>query len=369
MRPTLRSGLMPQLSTPRSGSCRRSRSPGTSATARVLGLPRSSTARASPVSRSRAAGVFDGAVRRGVESPWERIRAIDARCSTPLGMALRGRFLVGSSRSTDLVRRFVASAAESGIDVFRIHDPLNDVAEPRRGGGGDLGTRARSWSSASCTTRARGRDRGARRAARTMASSARARAVDDPAGSLVPHARASSSSGCDDAAGLPVGLLLPGRPAGRALADALEATRVGAERSSVAAVYPIALTLHRVAGESLAKSLAGLGLDTGVDVAASLARRRDARGRGARRRADRRRCLRGIAVRAAEYDAPGRARRGARRPAARAPASDRCSTTRSEVMRIRDECGWPPLAAPIGKMIGSQALIHVLLRPSAPARS
>ncbi len=41
-------------------------------------------------------GVFDTAVRRGVESPWERIRALKARTKTPLGMALRGRFLVGS---------------------------------------------------------------------------------------------------------------------------------------------------------------------------------------------------------------------------------------------------------------------------------
>jgi oxaloacetate decarboxylase (Na+ extruding) subunit alpha len=41
-------------------------------------------------------GVFDTAVRRGVESPWERIRALKARTTTPLGLALRGRFLVGA---------------------------------------------------------------------------------------------------------------------------------------------------------------------------------------------------------------------------------------------------------------------------------
>jgi len=41
-------------------------------------------------------GVFDATVRRRVESPWERIRGIKARVSTPLGIALRGRFLVGS---------------------------------------------------------------------------------------------------------------------------------------------------------------------------------------------------------------------------------------------------------------------------------
>ena len=74
-------------------------------------------------------GVFDTAVRRGVESPWERIRALKARTTTPLGLALRGRFLVGSRPvGADFVRRFVASAAENGIDVFRLHDPLNDVS-------------------------------------------------------------------------------------------------------------------------------------------------------------------------------------------------------------------------------------------------
>ena len=80
-------------------------------------------------------GVFDSAVRRAVESPWERIRAIDARTTTPLGLALRGRFLVGSRPvSADIVRRFVACAAENGIDVFRLHDPLNDVSNLREAG-------------------------------------------------------------------------------------------------------------------------------------------------------------------------------------------------------------------------------------------
>src|SRR6058998_713740 len=77
-------------------------------------------------------GVFDAAVRRGVETPWERIRALKARTTTPLGIALRGRFLVGSRPvSGDIVRRFVSSAAENGIDVFRLHDPLNDVSNLR----------------------------------------------------------------------------------------------------------------------------------------------------------------------------------------------------------------------------------------------
>src|ERR1041384_1000306 len=64
-------------------------------------------------------GVFDSAVRRGVESPWERIRALKARTKTPLAMALRGRFLVGSPPvGGDFAPRFVARAAASGLEGF-----------------------------------------------------------------------------------------------------------------------------------------------------------------------------------------------------------------------------------------------------------
>src|ERR687885_2865492 len=77
-------------------------------------------------------GCFESAVRRGVESPWERIRALKSRTKTPLGLALRGRFLVGSRPAdADFVRRFIASSAANGIDVFRLHDPLNDVSNLR----------------------------------------------------------------------------------------------------------------------------------------------------------------------------------------------------------------------------------------------
>ena len=70
-------------------------------------------------------GVFDSAVRRGVESPWERIRAIKSRVSTPLGIALRGRFLVGSRPvGGDIVGRFVACAAATSVSVSSVRPGL-----------------------------------------------------------------------------------------------------------------------------------------------------------------------------------------------------------------------------------------------------
>src|SRR5207245_11439964 len=41
-------------------------------------------------------------------------------------------------------------------------------------------------------------------------------------------------------------------------------------------------------------------------------------------------------------------------------AGDRIDAVLAELKRIREEAGWPPLAAPIGQILASQAPIHVL---------
>src|SRR5262249_33526027 len=41
-------------------------------------------------------------------------------------------------------------------------------------------------------------------------------------------------------------------------------------------------------------------------------------------------------------------------------AGDRLDETIAELVRIRGEVGWPPLASPIGQVLGSQALLNVL---------
>ena len=127
-------------------------------------------------------GCFDTAVKRGLESPWERIRALKARTKTPLGLALRGRFLVGSRPvDADFARRFVASAAENGIDVFRLHDPLNDVSNLREAAEAIVGGRARLRGGPRLQPRADGRDRHADRAREGAARARRgARAAARP---------------------------------------------------------------------------------------------------------------------------------------------------------------------------------------------
>src|SRR6266498_4178178 len=168
-------------------------------------------------------GCFDFAVKRGVESPWERIRALRSRTKTPLALALRGRFLVGSRPvGPDFVQRFVASAAESGIDVFRLHDPLNDVSNLKE-------------ASEAITAAERELDAGlvyspgpsgeadalVAQAQRLPELGAARVLVHDPSGSLEPHRVRELVEAIRAASGLPVGIYCQGA-GGSALTTSIE---------------------------------------------------------------------------------------------------------------------------------------------------
>ena len=303
-------------------------------------------------------GVFDSAVRRGVESPWERIRALKARTKTPLAMALRGRFLVGSRPvGADFARRFVASAAESGIDVFRLHDPLNDVSNLREAGEAITNAEREFDAGLVYGSGHTGETEDLVEQAKKLPDLGAVRILlHDPSSSLEPHRAQELVGALREASGLPVGLYCQGA-AGNALASALEAVRAGADLVSCA-VYPIALTLHRVSGEALATALAGLGQDAGVDV--------DALWRASELVdeylgdepvtpvAPR------VAVRAAEHRVPPGLVAALDTHLRAQAAGDRLDEVLEELLRIREEVGWPPLAAPIGQILGSQALLNVL---------
>ena len=72
---------------------------------------------------------FDVAIRYLKEDPWERIRQLKKKIRrTPLQMLLRGQNLVGyRNYADDVVIKFVETAADVGIDIFRIFDALNDT--------------------------------------------------------------------------------------------------------------------------------------------------------------------------------------------------------------------------------------------------
>jgi oxaloacetate decarboxylase (Na+ extruding) subunit alpha len=303
-------------------------------------------------------GCFDAAVRRGVESPWERIRALKARVKTPLGLALRGRFLVGSRPvDADFARRFVASAAANGIDVFRLHDPLNDVSNLREAAEAIVAAERDFEAGLVYSPGRTGEIETLIERARMLPELGAVRVLlHDPTGSLQPHTAEELVQALAEASGLPVGIYAQGA-GGSALAVSLAAARAGAQLIATA-IYPLALTLHRVSGEALAEALGGGGLDPGVDVDAlweatdlvdehigdevviPLVPR--------------------IAVLAARHDVPASVVAGIDQSLRAEGAADRLDEVLEELDRIRAETGWPPLASPIGQVLASQAIINVL---------
>jgi pyruvate carboxylase len=76
---------------------------------------------------------YDVALRFLAEDPWERLAALrEAVPNICTQMLLRGRNTVGyTPYPTEVTDAFVTEAAQTGMDIFRIFDALNDIAQMR----------------------------------------------------------------------------------------------------------------------------------------------------------------------------------------------------------------------------------------------
>ena len=70
---------------------------------------------------------FDSCLRYLNEDPWERLRTLKSHLKTPIQMLLRGQNLLGYRHyADDVVEQFVAKSIENGVGVIRVFDALND---------------------------------------------------------------------------------------------------------------------------------------------------------------------------------------------------------------------------------------------------
>jgi oxaloacetate decarboxylase alpha subunit len=298
-------------------------------------------------------------VERGLESPWERIRAIRGRTRTPLAMALRGTFLVGGRPATDdLVRRFVLCAAESGIDIFRMHDPLNDVDDLAVAAAAVREAGARLYAGLVYSDGPEGHEYLLQHARRLSDMGADRIALHDPAGALDPATGGELIRKLIAAAGVPVGLFAQG-PGGTALAVAIEAARAGADPIATAS-YPVAMLTTRPAAELLGQALAGLGFDAGLDRDAAWDAARAIEAALGDAAASAPPVSPHVALRAALATVPIGVVAGVERSLRAAGAEDRLDEVLAELLRVRAESGYPPPASPVGRILAGQAIRHVL---------
>jgi len=219
---------------------------------------------------------YDVALRFLAEDPWERLEAL--RKAIPnicIQMLLRGRNTVGYTPYPEQVTdAFVKEAAQSGVDIFRIFDALNDVEQMRPAIEAVLATKTAIAEVGICYT---GNlldpkedlytlDYYLKLAEKIVSAGAHIIAIKDMAGLLRPEAARLLVMALRGKFDLPVHLHTHDTAGGQ-LATLLAAIEAGVDAVDVASA-PMAGTTSQPSASSLIAALANTKHDPGIQLSA-----------------------------------------------------------------------------------------------------
>jgi pyruvate carboxylase len=217
---------------------------------------------------------YDVALRFLGEDPWERLERLrEALPNIPIQMLLRGRNTVGyTPYPTEVTDAFVREAAATGVDIFRIFDALNDVAQMRPAIDAVLATGSTVAEVAVCYTGdllnpkedLYTLDYYLRLAEQIVDAGAHVLAIKDMAGLLRPEAASRLVSALRERFDLPVHVHTHDTPGGQ-LATLLAASAAGADAVDAASA-PMAGTTSQPSLSSLVAALAHTERDTNLDL-------------------------------------------------------------------------------------------------------
>jgi len=219
---------------------------------------------------------YDVALRFLGEDPWERLAALrGAIPNIPVQMLLRGRNTVGyTPYPTEVTDAFVAEAAASGVDVFRVFDALNDVSQLRPALEAVLATGTAVAEAALCYSGdlldpaedLYTLDYYLRLAEQMVEAGAHVIGIKDMAGLLRAGAAERLVGALRERFDQPVHVHTHDTAGGQ-LATLLAASRAGADAVDVAAA-PMAGTTSQPSMSALVAALAHTERDTGLDLTA-----------------------------------------------------------------------------------------------------
>ncbi|MCC6497811.1 MAG: pyruvate carboxylase [Propionibacteriaceae bacterium] len=219
---------------------------------------------------------YDVALRFLKEDPWARLDSLHkAMPNLPLQMLLRGRNTVGyTPYPVAVTNAFVAEAARSGVDVFRIFDALNNVDQIRPAIEAVLATDHAVAEAALCYTGNMGSpgeklytlDYYLRLAEELVAAGAHVLAIKDMAGLLRAPAAATLVAALRSNFDLPVHLHTHDTAGGQ-LGTLLAAIDAGVDAVDVASAS-MAGTTSQVSMSALVAALEGTERDTGLSLSA-----------------------------------------------------------------------------------------------------
>ena len=307
---------------------------------------------------------FDACMRFLDEDPWERLRALKkAMPHTKLQMLLRGQNLLGYRHyADDMVDAFCRKSIENGIDVVRIFDALNDVRNMQAAitavkEYGGLVEAAMSYT----TSPVHNEDYFVNKAVELEQMGADTICIKDMANLLLPFDAYSLVKKLKEKVSVPIHLHTH-NTTGTGDMVYLMAAMAGVDIVDCA-LSPFANGTSQPATESLVATLKGTERDTGLDL--KKLSEAAVHFRGVAAQLEQAGTLNTKVLRVDPntllYQVPGGMLSNLLSQLKQANAEDRMYDVLQEVPRVRKDFGYPPLVTPTSQIVGTQAVLNVLM--------
>ena len=295
------------------------------------------------------------------EDPWEFLRKLNkATPNTPIQALIRGQNLVSKRNfADDVVELFIKHAAKSGVDVFRVFDPLNDLRNMEASIAAALKAKKRVQGALSyAISPAHNLELWGSMAKGLVNMGCHEIVIKDTSGLLSPQATWELVTTLKQVVKVPIDVHSH-CSSGMAPMAYMAAVEAGAEVLDVA-ISPLAWGASQPAAESVVAALEGGEYDTGLDLSKMWDVQHDVE--ELKRRhiehlspvADR------VDASILRYHMPGFMLEDIYHQLAAHNAADRLDEVLDEANHVRRDLGYPPLVAPIRQMIAAQAVYNVI---------
>ncbi len=304
---------------------------------------------------------FDACIRFLGEDPWVRLRELKkAIPNTPLQMLLRGQNLLGYRHyADDVVDRFVERAVENGMSVFRVFDAMNDprnmqqaLKAVRKNGGHAQGTLSYTTSPVHSV------DTWLEVTEQLLEIGIDSLVIKDMSGILTPVAAYELVGEIKKRYDVQLHLHCHATTgmAEMALLKAIEAGVDGVDTS----ISSMSGTYGHPATEAIVATLQDTAYDTGLSIPKLekiAAYFRNVRKKYAKFEGQ----LRGTDSRILVAQVPGGMLTNLESQLKQQNASDKLDEVLKEIPLVRKDLGYIPLVTPTSQIVGTQAVINVLM--------
>ena len=304
---------------------------------------------------------FDACIRYLGEDPWERIRALKAAMpNTPQQMLLRGQNLLGYRHyADDVVEKFVERAHKNGVDVFRIFDAMNDVRNFETAIKSAVKIGAHAQAAISYTTSpVHTIDNWVDMAKRLEDMGAHSLCIKDMAGLLKPYAAEELITKIKASTDIPLALHCHATT-GLSLATQQKAIDAGIDIIDTS-ISSMSMTYGHSATETLVAMVEGESRDTGLDLLKLeeiSAYFREVRKKYVKFEGS----LKGVDPRILIAQVPGGMLTNMESQLKQQGAADKMDEVLKEIAVVRKDLGYIPLVTPTSQIVGTQAVINVLM--------